>query len=232
MLQLMFGFHGRINRAQYWLSTFIVGIVGFTGYATLVLFMMQPGGAKSAAHMQGHVGGDDLGRAAQRLFGLGGLCDTSEALSRSRPQRLSDFNPARHRRARHLLGDRRHYVERTCARGRQNACALHVCGMGGQSLVLHRSRLLAGVDGPNKYGNPPGSPPSLTPQRGGPSNEAGTPSLGNAEAAMQRALASRDRNPQLAVKAAKPQNAPQPIRPAPALAPVNAAPSFGRRVAR
>ena len=82
---------------------------------------------------------------------------------------------------------------------------------------------LPGTDGPNKYGDPPGSPrsPSSDPlMPSGPQAQAAF-SLGSAEAAMERAIAEKSRA------------APAPARtarPAVAAAPTGA--SFGRRPAR
>jgi uncharacterized membrane protein YhaH (DUF805 family) len=90
---------------------------------------------------------------------------------------------------------------------------------------------LPGVEGTNKYGPPPGTPPaSLDPSRPSGAVEA-TSSLFGAQSAMDRAIAD----------ARKPQPAPQRPAPAPQAAfaaatvraPVQPAPAgFGRRVTR
>jgi hypothetical protein len=87
---------------------------------------------------------------------------------------------------------------------------------------------LAGTDGPNKYGDPPGSPrsPSLDPSpRPGKQGQA-TSSLGGVEAAMQRAIAEKARQP--AVASARTARHAVAAAPAAAGAPTG----FGRRPAR
>ena len=92
---------------------------------------------------------------------------------------------------------------------------------------------LPSKDGPNKDGNPPGSPPSSAPRapsaapngNGAPASAAS--SLLSAQAAIDRAIAERARQPQPApgrAAAAAPRSS---ISPAPA-----GAPAFGRRVTR
>ena len=86
---------------------------------------------------------------------------------------------------------------------------------------------LPGTDGPNKYGDPSGSPPSArtdpTPS-GRPQAQAAI-SLGGVEAAMERAIAEKSRVAPAPAKTARPAMAAAP-------APTGAPASFGRRPAR
>ncbi|HYD72689.1 MAG TPA: DUF805 domain-containing protein [Candidatus Binatia bacterium] len=89
---------------------------------------------------------------------------------------------------------------------------------------------LPGTDGPNKFGDPPGAPPSA---RFDPAAPSGRPqpqaafSLGGADAAMERAIAEKSRVAPAVVKTARPATAGGPA-PATAGAPAG----FGRRPAR
>lgn len=87
---------------------------------------------------------------------------------------------------------------------------------------------LPGTDGPNKYDNPTGSPPSARTDpnapRGGPQSQAAI-SLGGVEAAMERAIAEKSRVAPAPVKTARPAMAAAP-------ATAGAPTGFGRRPAR
>lgn len=89
---------------------------------------------------------------------------------------------------------------------------------------------LAGVEGTNKYGPPPGTPPaSLDPSRPSGAVDA-TSSLFGAQSAMDRAIADAHK-PQATPQ--RPASAPLPAFAAAVRAPVQPAPTgFGRRVAR
>jgi uncharacterized membrane protein YhaH (DUF805 family) len=87
---------------------------------------------------------------------------------------------------------------------------------------------LPGTDGPNKYGDPPGSPPSTRtdPSPNGRPQPQAASSLGGAEAAMQRAIAEKSRVAPAPTRTARPAVA------AASAATTGAPASFGRRPAR
>jgi uncharacterized membrane protein YhaH (DUF805 family) len=86
---------------------------------------------------------------------------------------------------------------------------------------------LPGTDGPNKYGDPPGSTPSgrFDPTPSGRPQAQAAFALGSAEAAIERAIAEKSRVAPASVKTARPAVAAAP-------APTGAPASFGRRPAR
>ena len=87
---------------------------------------------------------------------------------------------------------------------------------------------LPGTDGPNKYGDPPGAPPStrMDPSPSGRPQAQAAFSLGGAEAAMERAIAEKSRVAPAPMKTARPAMAAAPA------ATTGAPASFGRRPAR
>jgi uncharacterized membrane protein YhaH (DUF805 family) len=235
MLHLLFSFNGRINRAQYWLSCLILGILGFVGIASFMMMSIGSAvvGAKDpAAGLQGLLAGaafivpfcaflawagfavqvkrfHDRGRSGFLTLiplGLTLIATTiliGAAISNATPQAVAE--------------------------------SLQPFVLAGWAVNLWffiDLGCLPGVEGPNKYGNPPGSPPSPTQHHTGP---APASTLGGAEAAMQRALAESKRAPQFTpTQAIKPQPAPQATKPAaaPGFGQAAPAPSFGRRAAR
>lgn len=226
MINLLFGYQGRINRAQYWLGSIAVGICGLM---MLGLMLTLSGGAdlenpQAAAQALGGL-----------LFGALGVI-TLAAWCQSALQ-----------------------VKRFHDRGRSGWLAAIPAALGGLSGLLAVASPLAaiglapiilaatvivniwffidlgcmpGVAGPNRFGNPPGSPSAPSAPTSGSARSAAdavlkpTPStLSSAEAAMERAIADRARQPQIAPKAGAAMSAPSPARPSPH----GPAPSFGRR---
>jgi uncharacterized membrane protein YhaH (DUF805 family) len=229
MLQLLFGFHGRINRAQYWLSCFVIGVLGFAGYGTIMLMAMQAGtaAAKSGAQLQSMLAASILIVPFSAALAWAGFATQVKRFhDRGRSGFLTLIPMA-------IIVVAAFSVIGALISGAPYqvvAKTLEPFIFAGWAVNLWffiDLGCLPSVEGPNKYGNPPGSAPAPTPSRAPSAAPAAT--LGGAEAAMQRALASRDRAPQVV----QPQSAPQPTRPAPSpSAGPSGAPSFGRRVAR
>ena len=232
LVDLFFSVRGRINRAQYWLGSFVTGFVLMAG---LVAASFAAGGAaenatKSEAAMAG-VGAFALLFAPVLII----VCWTGLAIQikrfhdRGRPWWfvLLPFVPAL------FIGMA---IAESVARG--GSPYQLMASVGPYSVIGWLINLylfvelgcLSGVDGDNKYGPPPGSArgPVEAPRPSGAVDAAS--SLCGAQSAMDRAIADQNR----------PQ--PAPVRPAPAPAPAFAAaarspaqppaPSFGRRVTR
>jgi uncharacterized membrane protein YhaH (DUF805 family) len=229
LLSLLFGFKGRINRAQYWYGSLGVGFV-----AVLMLFMVgfaampQAGASKTAAVqaapmmllMMGLIG---------LVSGWAGLAlQTKRFHDRNQPGWLCMLPVLP------VMG-----MMFALAGGifsGQNPMQLASAAQP-YMMVLWAINLfmfvnlgcLAGTDGPNKYGDPPGAPrsPSSDPfQPARPQAQAAF-SLGSVEAAMERAIADKSRVAPAPARAARPAVA------AASTAGGSGAPaSFGRRPSR
>lgn len=230
LVSLLFGFKGRINRAQYWLGSLGVGFS-----AVLVLFMVgfaavpQPGASKEAA----------LQAAPMMLLfmGLVGIVAGWAGLA-LQVKRFHDRNQPGWLTLLPLLpmfGLMSSMIGGLLSGQGPGQLA---AGMQPYMLALWAINLfffvnlgcLGGTAGPNKYGPPPGSPPS--PQsdsapRSRPAAQAAF-SLGSVEAAMERAIADKARQ----APAPAPVRAAAPARTAMAPATAGAPASFGRRPTR
>jgi len=235
LLGLLFSYKGRINRAQYWLGSLGVGVVS-TVVTAMSVFPATPPAQIIAAKAEGALPAPDLGPALLMLvvslvsawcglaiqvkrfhdrgqsglwtllpllpmFGLFGTLVSAILAQQPIPQTVSSVMP-------YLI-------------------ALLVINFG----FFINLGCLPGADGPNKYGDGPGhTPSSPAPVPGAKPRqqaEAASAIFGNAEQAMQRAIAERQ---QAAAKAPVPMPAYAP-RPAMAGAP-SAPASFGRKAAR
>ena len=223
LVSLLFGFTGRINRLQYWLGSFGVGI----GAVMLIFLLALITGATlpmdKNAGLQGAV-------ALLVIIGLVSIVSSWAGLA-LQVKRFHDRNqpgwlcllPVLP-----MMGLMSSAVGG--ALGGQTA-GQFAASIQPYVLVLWAINLfffvnlgcLAGTDGPNKYGDPPGSPrsPSSDPQ---PSHQPAQAafSLGSAEAAIERAIAEKSRI--APARSARPAAAPADAAAAPA--------SFGRRPAR
>lgn len=232
LLKLLFSFKGRINRAQYWLGTTGAGVLG-----ALLFFML--------ATMTGPDGGDDKTKAAAGAAGALGLTllpvmavSTWIGLA-LQVKRFHD----RGRTGWFVLAPVVPIVmmASTVIGGAMSGQPFgHVAASGmGWLLLLWAIQFaffidlgcLAGKDGPNRYGDPPGSgslPPSAPIAPPAPGQSV-TASLFGAQKAMDRAIAEQARKQQQQ-PVEQPRPAPQSAYAA-AGAP-GATPSFGRRAAR
>lgn len=232
LVALLFSFHGRANRAQYWLGGLGAGVAGGLAFFFLAL-IAAPGG-------EGKV--DPSAQALKTLLLFApvfiALAWASLALQvkrfhdrgRSGYWAIVPFVPG--------------VMIMTALIGgvMSNAPATEVVPsilpwIGVSGLVnlwlFVDLGLLPGTQGGNKYGDPPGSAPaSFSPNRpsgGAAPKAAPAMSLGGAESAMERAIAARGQTPQPQAQA---QAAPSFAQARPATPYNPAAPGgFGRRPA-
>lgn len=229
MVSLLFSFRGRINRKQYWLGTSLVGFISFFGRMLMAALSIGPVDVKDPGAAFSAAAG--AGLLALPLFALTVWCGLAIQFKRFHDRGRTGWislaplvlivlliasiigDAAARAPLEQLFGDALPYF----------ALLMLV------SLAFFVDLgCLSGVDGPNKYGPPPGAPrPPMEPS--GPSGVVdAASSLFGAQAAMDRAIQERG-------QAAQPQ--PTAFAPAPALAPAGAAPrtapaSFGRRASR
>lgn len=214
LFSLLFGFQGRITRAQYWLGSMGAGVA-----SALIIFsfalMFAPMGASKTAPAE-------INPAALIAFGAVmmamGWCGLALQVKRFHDRGRSGY---------FALAPFVPWVMIVTAivggaatdapAGQVAAQTLPWFGVLGLMNIwlLIDLGLLSGTNGPNKYDHTPSTP------AGGGLRESGS-SLSGAAQAMERAIAS-----------GAAMNAAAPARPAPAPAPSLAAtPSFGRRATR
>lgn len=225
VLNLLFSFHGRINRAQYWLGGLGAGFLG-----TLAIFF--------AAFIVAPHSGVKPDPMAQTLLTLGAFAPVMFAMTWAglaiQVKRFHDRNRSGWFALAPLIPGL--VMTSTLIGGvLVNAPAELVVpklvpwiGLGGlvNLAVFVDLGLMPGMDGPNRFGDPPGASPStqFKPQGSPPAPS----SLNSAASALDRAIAQR-KTPTLA-------GAPEPVMAAPAArapAPMAGRPaapaSFGRR---
>jgi uncharacterized membrane protein YhaH (DUF805 family) len=232
LLSLLFSFKGRANRVQYWLGSLGVGLVSGTITAVMLFPSTQPAEQIIAQKAEGALPAHDLGVSILVLIIslASAWCGVAIQVKRFHDRgqsglwTLLPLLP--------LLGlfgtlfsaiISNQLIPQAIASVVPYLIALLVINFG----FFINLGCLPGTDGPNKYGDGPGSAPSSpAPVPGAkPRQQADAASaiFGNAEQAMQRAIAERQ---QTAAKA--PANAPRP-----AMAGAPGAPaSFGRKAAR
>ncbi|MBI3437328.1 MAG: DUF805 domain-containing protein [Proteobacteria bacterium] len=230
MVSLLFSFRGRIGRKQYWFGTSAVGFISFVGQMIATASSLSSFDLKDPAEKLSAAAGSSL--VALPMFVL--ILWVSLAIQFKRfhdrgrtgwismaPMALIVLLLVS------ILGD----IFSNAPLERMFSDALPYFGLLMLVSVGFFIELgcLPSVDGPNKYGPPPGAPPTLEPTRPSGAVDKGSSLLG-AQSAMDRAIA----------EASKPQPAAQQ-RLAPPPAPAFAAPrattqrapaGFGRRVAR
>lgn len=214
LVSLLFSFHGRINRLQYWLGNLAITVGGFVLNFAAALITAPSAQASSGALTALALG---LVMLAMGWCGLALQVKRFHDRGRSGYWALAPFAPAC-MMAVAIIGG-------VATNAPANVVMPQVMPWLGILMLINLwlfvdLGLLAGTDGPNKYDH---TPPA-------PSGDASTPwrsSIGGAAQAMERAIASS------AAAAATPVPAPAP-RPAVASASLRtgAAPSFGRRAAR
>jgi uncharacterized membrane protein YhaH (DUF805 family) len=239
LVRLLFSFKGRINRAQYWLSCIGVGFAaGITIFALAISTGAQfidannnPAGALQALASFGLLFG--LIMLVMSWCGYAIQVKRFHDRGQSGKWALLPFLP--------MFG-----IMSTLFSGAMSGATPEHVAASMQPYMLASMLIsfgffinlgcLAGTNGPNKYGDPPGSSgggytaPSPTPPAPGaraPTNAAGAANamFGSAQAAMDRAIAEKARSAATAAPA-QPQPRPSaPMTPAPA-----GGGSFGRRV--
>lgn len=205
MVQLLFGFQGRINRAQYWTASLAVGFIA--ALLAMMLFLMT--GLSLESSQEDMVRGM-LAFLAALVPIYGAVCWISMALQVKR------F---------HDRGQSGFWALLPVGMG-------FLIGLGMIFLLpilcivwlafLVNLGFLPGQESDNRFGSPPGSPGAAGPSRGPRPAQSAASSLFGAEQAMERALAEQK------LRAANPTRAAaQTPRPVPVVSPGQ--PSFGRR---
>lgn len=225
LFSLLFSFNGRINRLQYWAGTLGVSV----GAVLLIFFLALLTGAAAPIDKQAGLQGAAL---LLLIIGLTGILSGWAGLAlqvkrfhdRGQPGWLAllPILPMMGLMTAIVGGVTSGQTAAELAPSLQ----VYVLALWAINLFFFVNLgCLAGTAGPNKYGDPPGGPRSPAPSFNTPSapvSAGGLSFLGNAEKAMDRALAE---------KAMARAAAPAPRQPVPAAAP-RATPSFGRRATR
>jgi uncharacterized membrane protein YhaH (DUF805 family) len=229
LVSLLFGFKGRINRLQYWVGSLGVGVG-----AVIVLFSVslalapQPGASKDAVLTAAPLMLIMMGLVGIVMGWAGMALQVKRFHDRNQPgwlvllPLLPMFGLMSTVISSALAG---HMPAQLFAAAQPYVLALWAINF----FFFINLGCLAGTDGPNKYGDPPGSPPTTRSDpspRGRPQAQAAF-SLGSAEAAIERAIAEKARVAPAPAKAARPA-----VAAAPAAATTGAPASFGRRPSR
>jgi uncharacterized membrane protein YhaH (DUF805 family) len=213
LFSLLFGFQGRITRAQYWLGSMGAGVASALIIFTFALMFAPMGASKTAPA--------EMSPAALIAFGAVmmamGWCGLALQVKRFHDRGRSGYF------ALAPLVPWVMIVTAVVGGAATDAPAGHVAAqtlpwfgvLGLMNIwLLIDLGLLSGTNGPNKYDHTPSAPAGAAPKT--------ISSLDGAAQAMERAIAS-----------GAAMNAAAPARPAPAPAPrLAATPSFGRRATR
>jgi uncharacterized membrane protein YhaH (DUF805 family) len=231
MLFLLFSFNGRIGRGQYWFGTLITGFGGLIGQMLVQILAVNAGALSTTIPHQVEA----YANACLLLLPLNAAVVWATAAvqckrfhDRGRPGWLALIPLAVTVWA---LGSAfTDIVSGVDILAVINNAVPYVCALMLMSLaMLIDLGCFGSVEGPNQYGNGPGSPgPNKPPTApGAPSPNV----LVNAQAAMDRALAQRKAAP--VAKSSRPATAfgaaPQPAQ---AAQPATSSRSFGRRTSR
>ncbi|HVV32390.1 MAG TPA: DUF805 domain-containing protein [Vitreimonas sp.] len=232
MLSLFFSFHGRINRAQYWLGSFMSSFIGF-----VLIAMIVSVGAGAAMDAAGK-GAKFAIASSSMLLALPVLALMSWSGLAIQVKRFHDRGRTGWVAAAPFAVSVLMGFELLTDAVNNTPVVQAVADIGPYSFILWAIGLwffidlgcLAGTDGANKFGDPPGAPGSNAPQPipGAPSSKG----FVSVQEAMDRAIAQRDAAPVAAVK--RSPAAPRAAAMSDALHPAAAgAPrGFGRRTAR
>ena len=229
LVSLLFSFNGRIKRSQYWLGTIAVNMVNW-----MVLFMSTSANLAAAQAKDPAAQLSALASNSALMLPVS-LAVTWAALA-IQVKRFHDRGQSGWWTLLPLAPVVFIIMNVVTAIGASWPVERLLSSMGMPVLALLvicigffiNLGCLPGTDGPNKYGDPPGSPRSpgsdpLKPSR--PQAQAAF-SLGSAEAAIERAIAEKSRVAPAPVKTARPAMAAAPA------ATTGAPASFGRRPAR
>lgn len=207
MVQLLFGFNGRINRAQYWTASIAMSFVAILIFAALIV---NAGLAWSSTK-------EDAVRALMGVilalipvYGLMMWVGTALQVKRLHDRGQSGFWALLPAGLGALTGVMPFLIPITLL-----GCLAYAINLG----------FLPGQDGDNRFGAPPGTPGGAGSPNGPRPGKAAAAasSMFGAEQAMERALAEQQ------MRAKAPPAPRTTIAPKPATA-AAAAPSFGRRV--
>lgn len=228
LLSLLFSFNGRIKRSQYWLGTIAVNVVNW-----MVVFMSTSANFAAAQAKDPAAQLSALASNSALMLPVS-LAVTWAALA-IQVKRFHDRGQSGWWTLLPLAPIVFMIMNVVTAIGEGWPIERLFASMGMPTLAFLVICLgffinlgcLPGTDGPNKYGDPPGSPPSARtdPSPNGRPHAQAAFSLGSAEAAMERAIAEKARVAPGPVKTARPAVAATPVT-------AGAPASFGRRPAR
>ncbi|HET9230584.1 MAG TPA: DUF805 domain-containing protein [Vitreimonas sp.] len=226
LLSLLFSFNGRIKRSQYWLGTIAVNVVNW-----MVVFMSTSANLAAAQAKDPAAQLSALASQSAIMIPLS-LAVTWAALA-IQVKRFHDRGQSGWWTLLPLAPFVFMIMNVVTAIGAGWPVERLFASMGMPFLAFMvicigffiNLGCLPGADGPNKYGDPPGTPPSARtdPSPNGRPQAQAAFSLGSAEAAIERAIAEKSRVAPAPMKTA---------RPAVAAVPTGAPASFGRRPAR
>ena len=201
MVDLLFSFNGRINRAQYWTAGIAVGFLALLAAAMLVLMTGLSWGSTTEEMTRALMG---FMLAIVPLCGVVIWINTALQVKRFHDRGQSGFWALLPFGVGALMGLGMFFL-------------VPISWLISLGFLINLG-FLPGQEGENRFGPPPGTPGAYTPK--GPRSGGASTMLG-AEAAMERALAEQK---------LRAQAPPAPARPAPAAkANAPAQPSFGRR---
>jgi len=237
LVSLLFSFRGRINRLQYWTGCVVAGLA----VAVVIMMMIFMAGSSLATAVNDKTGAGALGAlsAIGLLFvplsivmGWSGLALQTKRFhdhGRSGLWCMAPYGPVSMMMVTLVGGIVAGQSPAQVGAAIQPwMTILWIMNFG----FLVYLGFLPGNQGPNKYGNPAGSPSTgLQPQTAtaAPAKASAAFVMGGAEQAMERAIAERTKGAQAPVVAATPRAAPAmaQARPAGPGAPA----TFGRRTA-
>jgi uncharacterized membrane protein YhaH (DUF805 family) len=226
LVSFLFSFRGRINRLQYWAGSLGVGVGAVVLIFVLALVTGVATPMDKHAGLQGAVALIFIMGLVGLLSGWAGLAlQTKRFHDRGQPGWLCllPLLPAFGLTSTMITG-----VLSGQAPGQfVGAMQPYLLALWAINFFFFINLgCLAGTDGPNKYGPPPGAPRSPHTEPAPRTRPPAQASLGGVEAAMERAIAEKARQPAPPLGPTRP-----PAAAAPALA--AAAPAtFGRRPAR
>jgi uncharacterized membrane protein YhaH (DUF805 family) len=237
LVSLLFSFHGRINRLQYWLGSLGVGF----GAAVVLFVLAGSMGASLAGSKE-----PDVALQALATFGLSiipvsavmGWCGFALQVKRFHDRGRTGYLAL-------LPLAVMTPMMITLVGGVASNLPAEVVGAQVQPYLIALWLInlaffidlacLGSVDGPNKHGDPPGSPQSSAPRSPQPARApagaaAAASSMLGAQSAMERAIAEQAQAQARTQPPAQPK--PLPPQPAPSFAATASGVSFGRRAAR
>lgn len=230
LLKLLFSFKGRINRSQYWLGSLGVGF----GSVFLIIFLMLvagPSGAgdKGQAMMHAITAFSLIVFPVSLVAGWAGMALQVKRFHDRGRSGLFAMAP--------MLPIAMIFMSFVGGAMSGQDAGQVARAIGGWMMLLWAIQFalfidlgcLPGKDGPNKYGDPPGSAAPSAPRAPSASAPPVTAPLFGAQSAMDRAIAEEARKQQ---QPPVEQPRPAPQRAYATAATGGATPSFGRRAAR
>jgi uncharacterized membrane protein YhaH (DUF805 family) len=241
MLSLFFGFNGRINRVTYWLGSIVVGVAAAFG----LMFGMMAAGASIDKSPEGVVRAlSTMGLILGPVWLVASWAALALQVKRFHDRGRSGFYAALPFVPLLMIAVTIFGGAMANQPGQDVAaqCFIYVNILSLINIFFFVDLgCLGSKDGPNKYGDPPrggfgaGPGPSApAPGRTAPAHGVigGGAALGNAEAAIQRAIAEQAKAKAAPQQVAAPARSVSPASPRPAMVTAGAPTGFGRKPAR